>query len=139
MSTPAINRWRSSKQNLRTAFLKLLTKAGVKAWQKLFHNLRASRQTELLADFPAADVCDWLGNTQAVAMRHYAMATSDSFQRAIQGTSVAGFGSTGGSISANQELSGAGPEMKKPSKTNGFEGSCDLLKSKQVARQGFEP
>ena len=75
--------------------------------------MRASRQTELLAQFPAADVCDWLGNTQAVAMKHYAMATSDSFDKALRRDGSSDCGSTSGSISANQELSGDGPEIQK--------------------------
>ena len=129
MSTPVISRWRSSKQNLRTAFRKLLIQAGIKPWEKLYHNMRASRQTELLAEFPAADVCDWLGNSQAVAMKHYAMATSDSFERAV-------CGSTGGSISADQEPSGAGPETTKPSKTTGFEGFSYRVTTRQAPRKG---
>ena len=44
MSTPVINRWTSGTQNLRTEFERVLTKAGIKAWPKLYHNLRASRQ-----------------------------------------------------------------------------------------------
>jgi integrase len=139
MSSPVITRWRSGDQNLRTAFLKLLTKAGVKAWPKLFHNMRASRQTELLAQFPAADVCDWLGNTQAVAMKHYAMATSDSFEQAVRGTTVSDCGSTGGSISANLGLSGDGPEMQKPPKPKGFEGFSELPIGAGVPRLGLEP
>jgi len=55
----------------------VLEKAGIMQWPKLVHNLRVSRQIELLAEFPAKDVCHWLGNTQAVAMRHYAKATSE--------------------------------------------------------------
>ena len=62
---------------MRSAFLKLLAKAGIEPWSKLFHNMRASRQTELLAEHPLPDVCAWLRNSQAVAMKHYAMARSD--------------------------------------------------------------
>lgn len=58
MIAPVISRWRSKKQNLHMAFQKLLIKAAVKSWPKLFHNLRASRQKELLPKFPIADVCD---------------------------------------------------------------------------------
>jgi integrase len=134
MSTPVISRWRSGDQNLRTAFLKLLEKAGIKAWPKLYQNLRATRQTELLAQFPAKDVCDWLGNTQAVAMRHYAMSTSESFERAVGSKAEQDCCSTCCSISVDQELSGDGPKMKKPSKTIGFEGFCQTVISKQAPR-----
>jgi integrase len=117
MTSPVISRWRSGNQNLRTEFQRVLTRAGISAWPKLFHNLRASRQTELLAKFPAKDVCDWLGNTQAVAMRHYAMATSESFERAVAGDSDTSCGSAGGSIGARQgpsEEISVGEKSSKP-------------------------
>ncbi len=69
--------------NLLTAFLRILKKAGVVPWPKLFHNMRASRQTELLDQFPIKDVCAWIGNTQAIAMEAYAMQRDSSFQQAI--------------------------------------------------------
>src|SRR5439155_18151446 len=56
-----------------------LARAGVKPWPKLFHNLRASRQTELLDRFSIKAVCDWLGNSQPVAIEHYAQVTTQHF------------------------------------------------------------
>lgn len=53
--------WRNC--NLRTAFMKIVRRAGLTPWPRLFHNLRASRQTELAERFPAHVVCDWLGNS----------------------------------------------------------------------------
>ncbi len=132
MSTPVITRWQDAGQNLRTPFLKLLTRAGIEAWPRLFHNMRATRQTELLAEFPLPDVCDWLGNSQAVAMKHYAMATSDSFQRAVRG-------STGGSIPANQQASAADTENEKPPETWVSEGSGQAVMSCPVGDEGLEP
>lgn len=38
---------RSQKPNCRTHMQRIIKKAGLKRWEKLFHNLRASRQTEL--------------------------------------------------------------------------------------------
>jgi len=131
LSAPVITRWQSGEQNLRTAFQRLLTRAGVKAWPKLFHNMRASRQTELLAQFPAKDVCDWLGNSEAVAMKHYAMATADSFKRAV-------CGSTGGSISANQEPSVANTEVAKPLKNKGLMTPAGVGISPDLAEAGLE-
>lgn len=132
LSTPVITRWRDSAQNLRTPFLKLLKKAGIEAWPKLFHNLRATRETELLAQFPVKDVCAWIGNTEAVAMKHYAMATADSFQRAI-------CGSTGGSISADQQVSGETTECEKPPETNVSEGSGIPVIAGAMGDEGLEP
>jgi hypothetical protein len=46
-------------------------------------NLRATRETELLAHYPAKDVTSWLGNSPDVANKHYAMTMQASFDRAI--------------------------------------------------------
>jgi integrase len=132
MSTPVITRWRESSQNLRTPFLKLLRKAGIKAWPKLFANLRATRETELLAEFPVKDVCSWIGNSEPVAMKHYAMPMADSFQRAI-------CGSTRGSISADQQTSGETTEREKPPETSVSEGSGVPVIAGTMGDEGLEP
>lgn len=132
MSSPVITRWTDRSQNIRTVFEKLLVRAGVEPWPKLFQNLRASRQTELLAEFPAKDVCNWLGNSQAVAMKHYAMATADSFQRAI-------CGSTGGSILGDQQLSAKDNPNRKPPKNTGSDSSRGHQNPEKLAEAGLEP
>lgn len=68
--------------NLRTQFMKLLKKAGVTPWPRLFHSMRASRQTELERQFPRHVVCAWMGNTSAVAERHYLLVSEDDFKAA---------------------------------------------------------
>jgi len=83
-----INRYRQPNQNLRTTFQKILGRAGVKPWPKLFHNMRASRQTELLDHFPIKAVCDWLGNSTPVAIEHYAQVTAEHFQSALSATTA---------------------------------------------------
>jgi hypothetical protein len=70
--------------NLRTGLSKILRKAGVKAWPKLFHNLRASRQTELTATFPEHVICAWMGNSKIVARKHYLQVRDEDFERALQ-------------------------------------------------------
>jgi len=69
--------------NLRTTFQKILRRAGLEPWPRLFHNLRASCETDLAAEFPIATVCQWIGNTVAIAARHYVQATDADFQRAV--------------------------------------------------------
>lgn len=85
-----INRYRDTNANLRTTFTKIIRKAGEKPWPKLFHNLRASRETELAADFPIHVVCDWIGNTAAIAAKHYLTVREEDYQRATQGGSESG-------------------------------------------------
>jgi integrase len=57
--------------NLRQGLLRLLTRSGIRPWPRLWHNLRSSAQTDLANRFPAHVVCEWLGNTKAVAQDHY--------------------------------------------------------------------
>ena len=77
-----VTRYRDSSANLRTQFLRIIRRAGVESWPKLFHNLRASRQTELENQFPSHVVCDWMGNSHAVARKHYLQTTEEHFARA---------------------------------------------------------
>lgn len=58
-------------KNFRTRFTRIITRAGVDPWPKLFHTLRASRQTDLEDRFPAHVVCEWIGNSPRVAREHY--------------------------------------------------------------------
>ena len=81
-----INRYRDSKQNLRTTFLKIIYKAGLDPWPKLFHNLRSSCQTDLANKFPAHVVCQWLGNSEIVAKEHYLQVTEEHFEQAKTST-----------------------------------------------------
>jgi integrase len=69
--THIITRYRLPNINLRTQLLRILHKAGVSAWPKLFHNLRATRQTELAERFPIHVVCAWIGNSEKIARKHY--------------------------------------------------------------------
>lgn len=66
-----ITHYRCPTTNLRTQFLKILARAGVSPWPKLFHNLRSSRQTELCDTHPAHVVSAWLGNSVVIAQNHY--------------------------------------------------------------------
>jgi hypothetical protein len=70
---------REAGKNSRTRFAKIIAKAGVEPWPKLFQNLRATRQTELAGEHPAHVVCDWMGNSQAVASKHYLHTTEEDF------------------------------------------------------------
>jgi len=80
-----INRYRDANTNLRTQMLRIIKRAGLKPWPKLFQNLRATRDTELAAQYPMHVVCAWIGNTELIAAKHYLQVTDDDFQRATQG------------------------------------------------------
>jgi integrase len=80
-----INRYRDSAQNLRTTFEKIIDRAGLLAWPRLFQNLRASRETELAGQFPLHVVASWIGNSAPVAAKHYLSVTDLDFDKALRG------------------------------------------------------
>jgi integrase len=79
-----ITRYRLPNQNLQTKLRRILKKAGIAAWPKLYQNLRSTRQTELAAEHPIHVVCKWLGNSRAVALEHYLQVTDEDFRKAAQ-------------------------------------------------------
>jgi integrase len=79
-----ITRYRWSNLNLSTQLRRIIRKAGLELWPRLFQNLRASRETELAADFPLHVVCQWIGNSQPVAARHYLQVLDSDFQKAAR-------------------------------------------------------
>ena len=77
-----ITRYRSAAVNLRTHFERIILRAGLTPWPKLFQNLRSTRQSELtIQGFAAHIVCAWIGNTEAVANKHYFQVPDSEFER----------------------------------------------------------
>src|SRR6185295_7207846 len=91
-------------------------------WPKLFHNLRASRQTELMREYDLATVCKWIGNSPAVAAKHYATSVdlNADFQRAI-GQAQQNAQQT----AATSACQGETPAMHSNEKTPANRGSVD--------------
>ena len=79
-----ITRYREATQNLRTTFEKIILRAGLDPWPKLFVNLRSTRATELAESFPSHVCSAWLGHTVVVAQRHYLQTHDEHFARALQ-------------------------------------------------------
>jgi len=80
--------WRNC--NLRTQFERLVKRAGLQPWPRLFHALRASRETELAREYPIHVVRAWLGNIPRIAMKHYLPVTDADFARASRGGAETG-------------------------------------------------
>lgn len=136
----AIATVRGSEAVYRAGLLRIMKRAGLKPWPKVFHNMRASRQTELLDQFPIKDVCSWIGNSQAVAMKHYAMQRADSFARA------AGIGDGGpirgpenGKTSPFAAKTDDPQQREKPSKTRGNAIFPAFAMALPVGEEGLEP
>ena len=76
-----IRKYRDARVNVRKPLEDILAKAGLKQWPKLYHNLRASCETDLAKVCTIAAVTNWLGNSVGVAQEHYLMVTEDQFER----------------------------------------------------------
>ncbi len=76
--------------NLRTTFEKLIRRAGLTPWPKLFHNLRASCETDLMANHPIHVVTAWIGNTPKIALGHYLQTLDADFEKAVKGGAESG-------------------------------------------------
>lgn len=153
----AIGRYRDTKdQNLRTQFLRIMRKAGVAPWERLFHNLRASRQTELCNQFPAHVVAQWQGNSVRIAEQHYLTTLDSHFDQAVAtgtaagGTEGAKGGATGGAMVAQKVVrQGIAPvrldslvQQKTPVITGALPTlatSNELFHSYEILPTGFEP
>ena len=83
-TTYVINQHRLGSANLRTQLLRIMERAGVKPWPRLFQNMRASRETELSRQHPLHVVTSWIGNSAPIAARHYLQVTDTDFDAALQ-------------------------------------------------------
>ena len=88
--------WRGC--NLRTHAERLIRRAGIAPWPRLFNSLRASRETELAKEYPIHVVTAWMGNTPKIALKHYLMTTDADFERAAK--SAAAVAENGGQQTA---------------------------------------
>ena len=80
-----INRYRDTNSNLRTQLGRIIKRAGLVPWPKLFQNLRSTRETELMnMGHPEHAVCKWIGNSLEVAKKHYLQTTEADYEKAVQ-------------------------------------------------------
>ncbi len=128
-----ITRYRDPNVNLRTQMLKIISRAGLKPWPKLFQNLRATRETELAEKFPIHVVCAWIGNTPKVAKDSYLQVTDDHFAKAAQNPAQHLH------ESPRTESQSEKSDMKKAPAMQELAGDCSLVQSHQVGPTGVEP
>lgn len=67
----------------RATLQRLIARAGLKDWPKLWMNQRASCRTDLLAKFPTHVVNAWLGHSGKVGAAHYDRVTPDDYAAAV--------------------------------------------------------
>ncbi len=96
--------------NLNPQLRRIVVRAGLTPWPRTWHNLRASRQTELASRYPLHTVCAWMGNTKAIASGHYLQVTDADWQRAV--SREAEFGEVPRSASEGKEKAAQNPAQK---------------------------
>ncbi|HEX4415190.1 MAG TPA: hypothetical protein VH107_16275, partial [Lacipirellulaceae bacterium] len=94
-----------------TQLCRIIVNAKVKRWPKLFQNLRSTRETELAEQFPIHVVCDWIGNSQAVAAKHYLQTTDEHFEKAAQNAAQYSTESVGNDSQAQEQKSNSPGEV----------------------------
>ncbi len=125
--------------NLRTSLEKILRRAGVKQWPKLWQNLRASGATDFAQSLPshvAAAIC---GHTEQIAQEHYWTVTDNDLDTAIEKLSpklaqklaqkVAHEDVSEGLQSSVNVSEASGVDTKKALIIQGFDAICRLMSS----------
>jgi hypothetical protein len=122
-----ITRYRESNVNLRTQLIRIIERAGLTPWPKLFHNLGATRETELAEQFPAHVVTAWIGQSEQIAAKHYLQVTDDHLAKAAQKAAAAHSRRT-----SHGRASDAGPTEQNPV----FAGECERVRRGEQASSG---
>lgn len=85
-----------SHKTFRARLEGFIAAAGVTQWERIWHNLRASCETELLDRFPSHVVAEWMGHSEAISRKHYSAPNDSHFERAAAAQSAAQRGSESG-------------------------------------------
>ena len=72
--------------NVNPQLRRIIERAGLEPWPRAWHNLRASRQTELVREYPINTACAWIGNSKLIASGHYLQTTDADWERAVGGS-----------------------------------------------------
>lgn len=79
-----VPRLRDARMNWRTHARRIIQRAGLAYWPRLFQALRSSCEMDWAASFPLRDVAAWVGHDARVAMQHYLKPTEATFRMATE-------------------------------------------------------
>jgi integrase len=136
--------YKNANQLYRKHVKAMVEKAGLTVWPKLFQNCRSTRETELCEEFPVHVVCAWIGNSPAVAAKHYLQVTNEHFERAAHESAhesahkAAQQGSAVGRTGSHAENAESGDD----SSCTGIQtdaAPCDNREPQLVGDTGLEP
>ncbi len=77
-----LGEWHPKGQALTNRLKRVLKRLGITPWPKPWQNLRATRENELLEQYPQHVVHAWIGHTEQVAREHYHRVVKEHFSRA---------------------------------------------------------
>jgi integrase len=139
------DRRRRQGVNLGTQLKRFIVRAGLTPWPRVWHNLRASCQTELSARFPLHVVCSWLGNTTTVAAQHYLTVRESDFEAAVALQPVADPNTRlQNALQQAAEMPRMGsqtPQAKNDERpaVQAFTTECELVRTSGMPPEGLEP
>ncbi|MFN9992257.1 MAG: tyrosine-type recombinase/integrase [Phycisphaerales bacterium] len=142
-----VPRLRDPAMHLRTQFKRIIAKASVKPWPRLFHNLRSSCATDWVERFPAHVVAGWLGHSPMIAAQHYLQTRDAHFDLAAGvGTAAANAATRLAANAATHTVprkhTGNHDDAERPENKPfllecGVE--CDAVETKSMPPEGLEP
>ena len=132
-ATYVIARRRQSNPNLRTQLKRIIRRAGLEPWPRLFQNLRASCETELSQRHAIHLVCAWIGHTEKVARDHYLQVRDEDFIRAAQKEAQQPAEPARTGQQTQTRTTPQGPELPSVA------ASCGLVQEDRMGAVGFEP
>ena len=130
--------------NMRETFIKLIRRAGLLPWPRVFHNLRASCETDLMKEHPIHVVAARVGNTPKIAVSHCLQRLDGNFEKAVKGDAKSDARAT--QTPAQARAGGNGQEATKrpqPVRTVGLRSMVsapvDTCRDEQIRLAGLEP
>ena len=123
---------RTGDKNLRTTFQKIVKRAGLEPWERLF----SSRAEELTRDWPIHVATEWLGHTPDVARDNYLKSRDTDFETATKTTRI-----PTQQASATDSIASFGASVgnKKPLVPQGYPTKQGVSELQIVHPAGLEP
>lgn len=132
----SVNNWRAV--NFRTQFTKIIKRASLVPWPRLWHNLRSSCQTELTERFPSHVVTAWLGNSERIAEKHYLQVLDSHFEKAATADCMHACMQNGVQL-AGKGLQPEQADKKKAPEIQELTARYVSIQKRKLGDTGFEP
>ena len=117
-----------------TQLTRIVKRAGLEPWPRIFHNMRSSRQTEQAEKLPSHVVCKFMGNSLQVAQKHYLQVTDEHFEWATKsGAQVAQNAAQHAHVSPRTHSQ---ETTKAPAATRAYANGCDTGLESATASSG---